>query len=592
MWRSACTAKPLPPPKPQLDEEDWDTDPDFNNVSEKESRWGAKTIQGSGHQDSMRLDQLREEVLKGDALVKCAETFQYAGKVAPHASQKDYSKGFGGAFGVEKDSQDKSAVGWDHHEKVAQHESQKDYARGFGGKHGVQTDRVDKSAMGWDYHEKLEQHESQKDYAVGFGGKHGIQTDRVDKSAVGWDHRENVPLHESQKDHSKGFGGKYGIQSDRKDKSASGWDEHAQLQQHESQTDYKQGFGGKFGVQSDRKDKSALGWEHQEKVEQHESQTDYKQGFGGKFGLQADRVDKSAAGWDHKENLQQHESQKATDIQTEKGHASSLRSKFEQLAMQSQDGKINEEREKRRREDEELRQKQGEEKLRQQKIEADWEDRENEAGVEEGTITEKRIVNSPTRTRPSIGVRLPFATADAPPKPVRTSEQPNFESDSHQNQDKQLAVTEEKTSQSIPVLPNVEARPNPAIDSLSSLIRRRQSSTDNEQEDEWEQTDQPSSNNKLVLQQPPIGHALSVVDNKNIIHDSEPMNVPPQNQPQYDYVPEEPSIQPTTQCIPSTAAFTQQHYEEPPTEIDVGWWRGMCKGRYGLFPANYVQLRE
>lgn len=26
--------------------------------------------------------------------------------------------------------------------------------------------------------------------------------------------------------------------------------------------------------------------------------------------------------------------------------------------------------------------------------------------------------------------------------------------------------------------------------------------------------------------------------------------------------------------------------------IDEGWWRGLCKNRYGLFPANYVQLKE
>ncbi|MFW8314641.1 SH3 domain-containing protein, partial [Klebsiella pneumoniae] len=24
--------------------------------------------------------------------------------------------------------------------------------------------------------------------------------------------------------------------------------------------------------------------------------------------------------------------------------------------------------------------------------------------------------------------------------------------------------------------------------------------------------------------------------------------------------------------------------------IDEGWWRGLCKNRYGLFPANYVQV--
>lgn len=58
----------------------------------------------------------------------------------------DYSKGFGGKFGVQADRQDKSAVGWDHHEAPQKHESQLDHKKGFGGKFGVQTDRMDKSA--------------------------------------------------------------------------------------------------------------------------------------------------------------------------------------------------------------------------------------------------------------------------------------------------------------------------------------------------------------------------------------------------------------------------------------------------------------
>lgn len=37
-----------------------------------------------------------------------------------------------------------------------------DYSKGFGGKYGVQTDRVDKSAVGYDHQEKLGQHESQQ----------------------------------------------------------------------------------------------------------------------------------------------------------------------------------------------------------------------------------------------------------------------------------------------------------------------------------------------------------------------------------------------------------------------------------------------
>lgn len=40
-----------------------------NDVDEKESRWGAKTIEGSGHQESVSLDQLRKEVIKNDNLM-------------------------------------------------------------------------------------------------------------------------------------------------------------------------------------------------------------------------------------------------------------------------------------------------------------------------------------------------------------------------------------------------------------------------------------------------------------------------------------------------------------------------------------------
>ena len=37
-----------------------------------------------------------------------------------------------------------------------------DYSKGFGGKYGVQTDRQDKSAVGYEYKEKVEKHASQK----------------------------------------------------------------------------------------------------------------------------------------------------------------------------------------------------------------------------------------------------------------------------------------------------------------------------------------------------------------------------------------------------------------------------------------------
>ena len=101
---------------------------------------------------------------------------------------------------------DKSALGWEHHETVEKHASQKgnlivrakndlnqkfiDYSTGFGGKFGVQKDRVDKTALGWEHKEQVEKHSSQTEYKKGFGGKFGIESDRVDKSAVGWNREE------------------------------------------------------------------------------------------------------------------------------------------------------------------------------------------------------------------------------------------------------------------------------------------------------------------------------------------------------------------------------------------------------------------
>lgn len=41
-----------------------------------------------------------------------------------HASQKDYKSGFGGEYGVTKQT-DKAAHGWEHVEQVDKHQSQK-----------------------------------------------------------------------------------------------------------------------------------------------------------------------------------------------------------------------------------------------------------------------------------------------------------------------------------------------------------------------------------------------------------------------------------------------------------------------------------
>uniref|UniRef100_A0A4X2K5F4 Hematopoietic lineage cell-specific protein n=1 Tax=Vombatus ursinus TaxID=29139 RepID=A0A4X2K5F4_VOMUR len=196
--------------------DDWDTDPDFvNDISEKEQRWGAKTIEGSGRKEHINIHQLRSKVSEEHDVLKKKEL-----EAGPKASH-----GYGGRFGVERDRMDKSALGHEYVADVEKHSSQTDAAKGFGGKYGVERDRADKSAVGFDYKGEVEKHASQKDYSRGFGGRYGVEKDKLDKAAVGYDYKGETEKHESQTDYAKGFGGQYGVERDRVDKSAASFSE-------------------------------------------------------------------------------------------------------------------------------------------------------------------------------------------------------------------------------------------------------------------------------------------------------------------------------------------------------------------------------
>ena len=55
MWRAQTTASKNAAETTTNDDDDWDTDPNFvNDVSEKQQRWGSKTIAGSGRQDAVK----------------------------------------------------------------------------------------------------------------------------------------------------------------------------------------------------------------------------------------------------------------------------------------------------------------------------------------------------------------------------------------------------------------------------------------------------------------------------------------------------------------------------------------------------------
>jgi hypothetical protein len=80
------------------------------------------------------------------------------------------------------DRRDKNALSFDHVEIVSKHSSQVDYSKGFGGKFGVQNDRTDKSALAFNHTENTEKR---------FGGKFGIEKDKMDNRVLKFDNDDS-----------------------------------------------------------------------------------------------------------------------------------------------------------------------------------------------------------------------------------------------------------------------------------------------------------------------------------------------------------------------------------------------------------------
>nr|XP_033475013.1 src substrate cortactin-like isoform X2 [Epinephelus lanceolatus] len=477
------------------EDDDWETDPDFeNDVSEKEQRWGAKTVEGSGHQGHIDIHRLRETVSTEHTSLKQKEL-----ETMPKASH-----GYGGVFGVQQDRMDKSAVGHDYQSKLSKHCSQTDTSKGFGGKFGVQADRVDQSAVGFEYAGKTEKHASQKDYSTGFGGRYGVQADRVDESAVGFDYQGKTEKHESQKDYAKGFGGKFGVETDKVDKSAVGFEYQGKTERQESQKDYVKGFGGKFGVQTDRQDKSALGWDHQEKLQLHESQKDYSKGFGGKFGVQNDRMDKSAGTFEDVEKPAS-SYQKTKPVEAAGSSTGSIKARFENIAKQK------EEEDRKRAEEERLR-RQAKEKQEQEEA--------------------RRNIQEEAKAPSPVPAASPSPTP-SPTPPVQPAAAPAYQTEQVSHD-----AAEENGEQLYEVDPQ-------------------------NQEEELYQT--PEETAAGDGQQYEYGEDLGVTAVAL-----------------YDY----------QAAGDDEISFDPDDIITNIEMIDEGWWRGVCRGAYGLFPANYVEVRQ
>lgn len=524
---------------PQNDEDDdWETDPDFiNDVTEQEQRWGSKTVEGSGRTaGAINMTQLRHETEEADATKK---------KKAIEEQNPGF--GYGGKFGVEHDRMDKSAMGHDYIGKVEKHASQKDYSDGFGGKFGVQTDRVDKSAVSWDHKEKVEKHSSQKDYATGFGGKYGVQNDRVDKSAVGWDHMEKVEKHESQKDYSKGFGGKFGVQEDRKDKSALGWDYVEAPQKHESQVDHKMGFGGKFGVQNDRMDKSALGFEdNPEKIGTNYTKT--KPDIGG-------------------------------------AKPSNLRAKFENLAKS--------------REEDDQRGAAEQKKLREEKDKLDRDEAAKKTSFDSTAVESKPVQrkgNIDTGRSGGIGNAISAfnqaqsPTETAPPQqrkdPIKLPKQPEPVVKAQVPVQPDVIPTQMEVAQPVPPPAAFTNEPTAvAVASVGHITETSQEIYANIQKSI--ETTSPPNESRVSHEQSP--HVATTEDQQ-----AEPIY---QNQEDLSEYIDDTGVRAIALYDYQAAAEDEISFDPEDVithieQIDEGWWRGLCKNRYGLFPANYVQLQQ
>ncbi|CAI2731661.1 unnamed protein product [Schistosoma spindalis] len=365
--------------------------------------------------------------------------------------------------------------------------------------------------------------------AYGYGGQFGIEKDRMDKSAVDWNHIEVTEKHTSQKDYAKGFGGKYGVERDRQDKSSVGWDHKEAVEKHSSQKDYSVGFGGKFGIQTDRQDKSALGWDHHEQSSHHPSQVDYSKGFGGKFGLQTDRVDSSSVGWNDVNQTESHPSQMKASIFKPDGSLSSIRARFEQGINPN--------------------------------------NVKDSSGL---TIAQQRVLEEQTR----------------------------WNAERKQQQQREKQEDEEQSRGNSGLSDTVKSASNTSV--FTDTVKLTNSDTIHDHN--WNKQVDSKNNTKSLHSQEFTTSVESnqfsndkykQLENKNELRNSNESHVHESPVASDDQVPEMFTV---TAMYDYEAAENDEltfKVGEIITEvekIDAGWWKGVCRNKVGLFPANYVKL--
>ncbi|KFZ62724.1 Hematopoietic lineage cell-specific protein, partial [Podiceps cristatus] len=424
--------------------------------------------------------------------------------------------------------------------------------------------------------------------SYGYGGKFGTERDRMDKCAVGHEYIADVGKHSSQTDAAQGFGGRYGVQRDRADKSALGFEYKGEVEKHSSQKGksmemyYSKGFGGRYGVERDKVDKVAVGFDYKSQTEKHDSQKDYAKGFGGRYGVQKDRVDKSAAGFNEMAApTSSYEKTRPLEAGASSG-TSSLRSRFENMAKSAE---------------EESRRQAEEDRVRQQARECQVSRRKVSHGhlAMSSKACEAGFSSGPCRERGTTQ-RQPLLPCQQGCPGVLTKTGLCHKENRCQGGlgrtrkgSRQRGLEDEEMP---PILP-----PRPAdLDEELCKIPSQDQPIYSESLDvggDYEELPEPSNYCDSTDGGADYEELPASLGKLDAIYDhggdgGEMENVYAVESPGtcavalYDYQgdgDDEISFDPDD---------TITHIEM----VDEGWWRGQCRGKVGLFPANYVKLLQ
>ncbi|NXC73903.1 HCLS1 protein, partial [Anhinga anhinga] len=415
--------------------------------------------------------------------------------------------------------------------------------------------------------------------SYGYGGKFGTEQDRMDKCAVGHEYIADVGKHSSQTDAAQGFGGKYGVQRDRADKSALGFEYKGEVEKHSSQKGksmgmyYSKGFGGRYGVERDKVDKAAVGFDYKSQAEKHDSQKDYAKGFGGRYGVQNERVDTSAAGFNEMA-APTSSYEKTRPLEAASSGTSSLRSQFENMAKSA------EEESRRQAEENRMRRQARECQVARQKVshghlamsskawEANFSSGPGSSiskalkGVRGGNVgmVMGHSCTAPYAMRQALGEgQCSGSTEDEETPPTLPPRPADLGKELYKipSQDQPIY------SESLDVGGDYEELPEPS--------------------DYCDSTSGGADYEELPA---PLGEPDAIYDDGG--DGGETDNVCDVESPGtcavalYDYQgdgDDEISFDPDD---------TITHIEM----VDEGWWRGQCRGKVGLFPANYVKLLQ